>query len=365
MGFRASLPSISVLKILISLKALKYHRFSINQMLLMRDEHGLDRRTKTQRLTGSSSRGGKHPQAQLVQVGRIGDHIDGNDLAISDRETQEGQKPSTRGQRIDYHDSHRSVHEHQLRELSAFQQTPECAGCGLRSTDLLCCTSGHGCAVGSDHDIRIEHCQQRVKGPFARGGKEGRNHFAASDEIPIRSRWRSPHLAASSTGELSGCWDFPLQHERNLVERDGEEIMEHKGEALGWRKRVQDDQQRKANRVGKLRFFLGVDPTRISGDGLGQGCFQGLLAPHFTRAQHIKANPGDRPRQPCTRVLERASVCSDEVKPGLLYSVLCLGKGAEHPIGYCLQLGTLHLEALNQPVVFIHSFSSFILLSQS
>jgi len=87
-------------------------------------------------------------------------------------------------------------------ELCAFQEMPECSGNGLRSTYLLCRASGHGCTVGSDHNPRIEHCQQRGKGPFSRCGKEGRHHFAASDEIPIRSWWCSEQDC--TTGLTSG-----------------------------------------------------------------------------------------------------------------------------------------------------------------
>ena len=78
------------------------------------------------------------------------------------------------------------------------------------------------------------------------------------------------------------------------------------------------------------------------------------------RAQHVQADPRDRPRQPCAQVLDCASVFADEMKPGLLDGILRLGKGVEHPIGHCLELGTLRFEVLNQPVVFVHWFNSFI-----
>src|SRR5258708_40077498 len=62
----------------------------------------------------------KHRHAQLAQVCRLGDRIDGDDLASPDGETQEEQEPPTRGN----NDSHRSVYEHRRREREATQERP-------------------------------------------------------------------------------------------------------------------------------------------------------------------------------------------------------------------------------------------------
>jgi len=104
---------------------------------------------KRKRQPGFGSSVVQDRKAQLVQVCRIGDHIDGDDLASPDCETQEEQEPFTRG----HNDSHRSFHKHRLCEPGVSQEMPGCPGRpgdGLRTADLPCRASGHGCAVGSE-----------------------------------------------------------------------------------------------------------------------------------------------------------------------------------------------------------------------
>ena len=46
--------------------------------------------------------------------------------------------------------------------------------------------------------------------------------------------------------------------------------MQDECQPLGGRQRVQDDQERGPDRVGKQRFGLGVDAVRVADDRLGQ-----------------------------------------------------------------------------------------------
>src|SRR5260221_6960400 len=117
-------------------------------------------------------------KAQLVEVCRISDRIDCDDLAVPHRETQEEHQPPTRG----HNESHCSVHEHRSCELGTSCELPGHPRC---TTDLPCRACRHGCAVGSEHDVRVEHRQQRVEGTFARGGEESINYFSLVGEIGV------------------------------------------------------------------------------------------------------------------------------------------------------------------------------------
>jgi len=61
------------------------------------------------------------------------------------------------------------------------------------------CVRRHGCAVGSEHDVRVEHCNKRVEVAVSRGGEEGVENFPLAGEIGVGNLGRSPHPAA---GEL-------------------------------------------------------------------------------------------------------------------------------------------------------------------
>ncbi len=44
--------------------------------------------------------------------------------------------------------------------------------------------------------------------------------------------------------------------------------------------------------------------------------------------------------------------------------VVCLVKPAEHAVGQCLQVGSVGLELVRQPFVFVHPFSSLLFFSR-
>jgi hypothetical protein len=97
----------------------------------------------------------------MAQVLGVGDHVDPNNLAVRDREPEdEGLLPT-----LD-HGSHSSVHQRRLQPLDAPRDLPGHSAC---TADFAWCAHQHGGAVGPQDHIWVEHRQQRVEVPLARG----------------------------------------------------------------------------------------------------------------------------------------------------------------------------------------------------
>src|SRR5947208_3512344 len=91
----------------------------------------------------------------------------------------------------------------------------------------------HGRLVGSEHDIWVEYREKRVEVTAARGSEKGIDHFSLRCEIDVGSRGRSLYPATCAARELS-CRCRGASHDgSNLVERYGEEVVQHEREALG------------------------------------------------------------------------------------------------------------------------------------
>src|SRR6266566_9616445 len=91
----------------------------------------------------------------------------------------------------------------------------------------------HDRLVGSEHDIWVEHREKCVEVTAARGSEESVDYFSLRCEIDVGSRGRSLHPAACATRELS-CRGWGASHDgSNLVERYGEEVVQHERETLG------------------------------------------------------------------------------------------------------------------------------------
>ena len=120
---------------------------------------------------------------QLAQTRGIGDRLDLDDLSAYDCEIEDEEQPALPGD----DESYRSIHESRPRSVGPSRELP---GHGSGTTDLPrhARTRRHSDAVGSEHDVRVEHSEQCVEGTLARGGKEGIHHFSLGGEIDILHR---------------------------------------------------------------------------------------------------------------------------------------------------------------------------------
>jgi hypothetical protein len=119
-------------------------------------------------------------QIELAEALGVGNHVDLDDLPAAGGEAENHKEPSTRSDG----DSHGSVDERR----SCGPGTPlgRHPRHGRRTTDLPRLARRHGCVVGSEHDFRVEHRDERVEVAAARGSEEGVDDFSLAGEIGVR-----------------------------------------------------------------------------------------------------------------------------------------------------------------------------------
>ena len=161
-------------------------------------------------------------------------------------------------------------------------------------------------AVGAQHDLGVEHGHERVEVTAAGGGEEGVDHLALAGQVGVGRGRGALHPAPGPAGELAGRVRGAADDRGDLVEGHGEHVVQHEGEPLGRRQRVEHDEQREADRVGQQRLVLGVD-RRVRGSRSGRARAR-PAAPRgaCARAQHVEADAGDDRRQPSAQVLDAA-----------------------------------------------------------
>jgi hypothetical protein len=135
-------------------------------------------------------------QVQLVEALGIGDRVDLDDLAVPDLEVQYHKEPSTRG----HDDTHGAVHERRTRGPGTSYERPP--GHGRCTVDLPRYARRQGGAVGSEHDVRVEHRDKRVEVSIARGGEEGVDDLSLAGVIRLVRSICSPHASARAAREL-------------------------------------------------------------------------------------------------------------------------------------------------------------------
>ena len=83
-----------------------------------------------------------------------------------------------------------------------------------------------------------------------------------------------------------------------------------------------------------------------------------MIPPRFPvsrpRAEHVDAGPADGCRQPPAEVVDPVRFRAAQAEPCLLYGIVRLGDGTEHPVGDGAQAGSILLEPRGQPVKLIH-----------
>jgi hypothetical protein len=158
---------------------------------------------------------------------------------------------------------------------------------------LLCTTNHHRGArtqdttIGSQHDLRVKHRDERIKVAIARGGEKGVYHLSLACRIGVGNRSRSLHSATCPARELPRRRRGTPHNFGDLVEGHGEHIVQHEGEPLGGSQHFEHHEQRETDGVGEQGFVLGVDRILTAHDRIRHVHSQRLLAPQLARAQHV------------------------------------------------------------------------------
>ena len=111
-------------------------------------------------------------------------------------------------------------------------------------------------AVGAHHDVRVECLEQRVEVAVAGGGEEGVDDLPLPGQVGVEDRGHALDPPAGAAGQLAGRGGRAPDDGRDVVERDGEHVVQDEREPLGGRQRVQDYQERGTDGVGEQRFPL-------------------------------------------------------------------------------------------------------------
>jgi hypothetical protein len=115
------------------------------------------------------------------------------------------------------------------------------------------------------------------KSGLARGGEERVDDRALPGEIGVRSAIGRLHAPAGATPELPRCIRWSPDDRRDLVERDGEHVVQHERRPLRRREGVEHDEQREPDRVGEQRLVLRIDLLVQADDRVGHVDVQGFL----------------------------------------------------------------------------------------
>ena len=179
----------------------------------------------------------------------------------------------------------------------------------------------------SEHDVRVEHGKQRLEVPTTRRGEERVDDLPLTGEIWIKRRRTPAHPAARAARELTRRCRRTADDRGDIVKRDGEGVVQHKGESLGGRQCLEDDKQGEPYGIGEHGLLF-----RRRGRGVGQLEADGLLAAKSSRAQEVQADPRDDRRHPSVDVLDVVRTRSAHTEPGVLDGIVGLGKRAEHAV---------------------------------
>ena len=201
-------------------------------------------------------------------------------------------------------------------------------------------------AVRPEHDIRVEQRQQRLEVAAASRGKEGVDDPTLDRDVGVGLWLRRLDPAASPTGELASRAWRTADDRGDLLERDGEHVVEHERESLGRAECLEDDEQRETDRISRDRIRLrragrGHDRFRQPRAGV-------VLAARPPGPQHVEADPTHDGREPWAQVGHVVGRPPVEAQPGFLERVLGLGCRAQHPVRHCAQVGAVTLELLGE-----------------
>jgi hypothetical protein len=169
---------------------------------------------------------------ELAHAFGVGDEVDRDDPPIADRAAGHPAGPPTR--RPDR--AGRAVHQRRMR----------CSGASRRPgrhprgpTGLPGRPYAHGGVVGPHYDVRVEQRQQRVEVAAAGRGEEGIDDLSLMGEVQLRIVGPVLDPTPGTTRQLS-CRVRGSPHDlADLVEGDGEDVVQHEGDALGGRQKVE------------------------------------------------------------------------------------------------------------------------------
>jgi uncharacterized membrane protein YccF (DUF307 family) len=183
----------------------------------------------------------------------------------------------------------------------------------------------------TDTGVAVARCARR-----GRRGQSSKNTSTTSrwrHDIGTRRRRSAAHPATCPARKPPCRGGGAPEHGSDLVERQGEHVVQDERQPLGWCQRPQHHQQCQANRVGEHPVVLRADPGLGAHNRIGHGGVDGALARRAARAAHVEVHADDGRREPTAQVLDPAGVGATHAEPGFLDSVVGVAGRAQHPVG--------------------------------
>jgi hypothetical protein len=146
--------------------------------------------------------------------------------------------------------------------------------------DLPRSARGQGTEVRAQHDVRVQHLEQRLEVAVPCGRQKGVDDFVLSVEGGVGNRVLALDSATRAAGELTCRLGRAVDDRRDLVEGQGEMSCSTNASRLDGL-RLEHDEQRQADRVRQQRLVLGVDPVGAVDDRVRHVDAERLLAPHL------------------------------------------------------------------------------------
>ena len=112
-------------------------------------------------------------------------------------------------------------------------------------------------AVGPEHDVGIEHGDERLEVATPRGGEERVDHLPLTGPVGV-GHGGALHPATGPAGELARRLGGAAHDLGDLVEGHGEHVVQDEGQPLARRQRLEHDQQGETDGVGEERLVLGT-----------------------------------------------------------------------------------------------------------
>lgn len=172
-------------------------------------------------------------------------------------------------------------------------------------------------AVSPEDDVGIEHGNQCIEVAILGRGEEGVHHDPLPREVRVGSRSLATYPATCSAGELPRGGRAALDQRRDLVEGQGEHVVQHEGEPLGGRQHFQHHHQRESDRIGEQCLVFGIHSGMGADDRFGDAQVERILPSMRPRPQQVQTDPSHHSGKPAAEVLDPGSVCAGQSQPGL------------------------------------------------
>lgn len=141
-----------------------------------------------------------------------------------------------------------------------------------------------------------------------------------------------------------------IDDRRDLLEGHAEHVMQHKGDALGRRQRIEHGHQGRADRIGQDRLMLGIARIDASSSCVESGpscrALRERSMPSAMRATTVVSQP--------PRLSTPAGVGTADSQPSVLHRIVRFAVRTEHAQSHGVQVAAMGFELLGEPVVGLH-----------